>query len=99
MKDWYHESCLNLRERPGSRAPTPFLQPGHSGVRSDGDPEPNDAEDDGSEASSSDLPPPLIGDASYESLICRRCVLGNNTLKRCAGTRGVLMVVRDDATS
>ncbi|THH18346.1 hypothetical protein EUX98_g8977 [Antrodiella citrinella] len=59
-EDWYHESCLNLRERPCSREPTPVSAPAAESAP---------VEDDAaSEASSSGLPPPLIPGSSYESM-------------------------------
>ncbi|KAI0330338.1 hypothetical protein GY45DRAFT_765582 [Cubamyces sp. BRFM 1775] len=79
-EDWFHESCLNLRERPLSREPTPAAEP---------------AGDDGaSDASSSGLPPPLISADDYDALVCSECVRKIDALRRVAGTPGVLMVVR-----
>ncbi|KAI0055286.1 hypothetical protein BV25DRAFT_1873175 [Artomyces pyxidatus] len=81
-EDWYHESCLNLRERPSSREPTP---------------EPAVADDDArSDASSSGLPPPLITADDYDALICASCVSSIPILKKWAGTEGVLMVIREE---
>ncbi|KAF7798074.1 hypothetical protein EIP86_009288 [Pleurotus ostreatoroseus] len=90
-EDWFHESCLNLREQPVSREPTPTAQ-----VKPE---EPAEDDDARSEASSSGLPPPLIGASAYEALVCASCVQKIDTLKRYAGTPGVLMVARDDAES
>ena len=56
----------------------------------------DDDDDAASEASSSGLPPPLIQGSEYESFVCGSCVSGIHTLKRYAGTPGILMVVRDD---
>ncbi|KAI0653924.1 hypothetical protein C8Q70DRAFT_1142793 [Cubamyces menziesii] len=79
-EDWFHESCLNLRERPPSREPTPAAEP---------------AGDDGaSDASSSGLPPPLIRADDYDALVCSECVRRIDPLRRIAGTSGALMVVR-----
>jgi len=84
-EDWFHESCLNLRECPSSRQPTPT-------------PENAEQDDDAaSEASSSGLPPPLISGTSYDALICFSCVKKVPTLRRYGGTPGALMVVRDSA--
>lgn len=88
-QDWFHESCLNLRERPSSREATP--QPEESTP-------PNENDDGASAASSSGLPPPLIKGSSYDCLVCRSCVKEISTLKRWAATPGVLMVVRDNPT-
>ncbi|KAI8970918.1 hypothetical protein BD414DRAFT_449431 [Trametes punicea] len=80
-EDWFHESCLNLRERPPSREPTPAAEaPGDDGA---------------SDASSSGLPPPLISADDYDALICSGCVREIYAVRRVAGTPGVLMVVRD----
>ncbi|KAI0635177.1 hypothetical protein C8Q77DRAFT_1053681 [Trametes polyzona] len=79
-EDWFHESCLNLRERPSSREPTPAAEP---------------AGDDGaSDASSSGLPPPLVRADDYDALICSSCVRRIDAVRRVAGTPGALMVVR-----
>ncbi|EGN94427.1 hypothetical protein SERLA73DRAFT_114653 [Serpula lacrymans var. lacrymans S7.3] len=89
-EDWFHESCLNLRERPSSREPSP--EPATNTEAQD--------EDDGlSDASSPNLPPPLISASDYDSFICSSCVSSIDTLKRYAGTPGVLMVVRDEDTA
>ncbi|KAL1944010.1 hypothetical protein VTO73DRAFT_3828 [Trametes versicolor] len=83
-EDWFHESCLNLRERPLSREPTPAAEP---------------AGDDGaSDASSSGLPPPLIRADDYDVLVCGACVRGIDALRRLAGTPGAMMVVRSSET-
>lgn len=85
MQDWFHESCLNLRERPPSREPSPDL------------PDINDAtthEDDRSDVSSG-LPPPLVSADDYDSFVCAACVSKVSILRRYAGTKGVIMVVRD----
>ncbi|KAJ7100671.1 hypothetical protein B0H15DRAFT_919883 [Mycena belliarum] len=54
-----------------------------------------DAEDAGSVASSSGLPPPLISADDYDAFVCRACVRAIPTLRRVAGTRGVTTVVRE----
>ncbi|KAI0087227.1 hypothetical protein BDY19DRAFT_893604 [Irpex rosettiformis] len=82
-EDWYHESCLNLRTRPSSREPTPEVP---AATVYDGDAR--------SDASSSGLPPPLVTASQYDSLVCVDCVRKIDTLRRYAGTPGVLMVVR-----
>ncbi|OBZ77537.1 putative E3 ubiquitin-protein ligase UBR7 [Grifola frondosa] len=84
-EDWFHESCLNLRERPSSRQPTPEV-PQEPRVETD---------DAASETSSSGLPPPLIHASDYECLVCSACVRRIDVLRRWAGTPGVLMVVRN----
>ncbi|EDR09981.1 uncharacterized protein LACBIDRAFT_318396 [Laccaria bicolor S238N-H82] len=91
-EDWFHESCCNLRQRPTSREPTP--QPEQSETPVNGE----DNEDAVSEASSSGLPPPLISASEYESFICGSCVSNIETLKKWAGTRGAMMVVRNSTT-
>ncbi|KII85393.1 hypothetical protein PLICRDRAFT_68097, partial [Plicaturopsis crispa FD-325 SS-3] len=85
-EDWFHESCLNLRERP----PPP------------GSPKPEEepADDDAaSEASTSDLPPPLLSADDYNAFVCGACVCKIDTLKRYAGTEGAVMVSRVDTSS
>ncbi|KAA1472622.1 hypothetical protein DENSPDRAFT_838947 [Dentipellis sp. KUC8613] len=83
-EDWFHESCLNLRERPQDDAPDA----------------PAAADDDAhSEASSSGLPPPLITGDDYDALVCASCVARIPIVKRYAGTQGALMVVRDDPSA
>ncbi len=94
LQDWYHESCLNLRERPLSRQPTP--EPAaEKPTLVDNIVLTNEDDDAHSEASSSGLPPPLITADSYESFVCSTCVRKIPTLQQYAGTSGVLMVVRD----
>ncbi|EED82258.1 predicted protein [Postia placenta Mad-698-R] len=83
-EDWFHESCLSLRERPLSRASTP-----EAGVPA------QEVDDAASEASSNDLPPPLIRADNYDALICAACVRSIPVVRRYAGTPGALMVVRD----
>ena len=98
-KDWFHESCLNLRERPSSREPTPAKDSHEETQLTDTTAQPQEDDDNTSEASCSGLPPPLISAYDYESFVCGSCVSGIATLKRWAGTRGVMMVVRDDASA
>lgn len=89
-EDWFHESCLNLRDRLHLKAetnPTPIS--GHVDTQSD----------DGSDVSSDGLPPPLVAAEDYDALVCRKCVARINVLRRYAGTRGVIMVIRDDENS
>ena len=81
-EDWYHESCLNLRTRPNERPTTPENLPHES-----------DDVDDRDSNASNDLPLPLLPSSAYDSLICGACVLGNDTLRRWAGTTGIMMVV------
>ena len=57
--------------------------------------EANVDEDAQSEASSSGLPPPLVAASAYDAFVCSACVLKIDTLRRYAGTPGVLMVVRN----
>ncbi|KAH7323370.1 hypothetical protein B0J17DRAFT_582184 [Rhizoctonia solani] len=85
-EDWFHESCLNLRERPEESESAPPVAPVAQNETTDGD----DAE---SVISSTSLPPALLPGDSYETLICGECVGKIATLKRYAGTRGFRMVV------
>ena len=98
LQDWFHESCCNLRERPKSRENTPadLLEPSElsNGQLTDI----QDVDDAVSEASSSGLPPPLIFGDEYESFVCGACVSVNPTLRRWAGSYGLMMVVRDSVT-
>ena len=89
-QDWFHESCLNLRERPPSREPTPAPPAQEEGQEAD-------ADDGASDASSSGLPPPLIRAADYDALMCSACVRKIPAVRRVAGSPGVLMVVRSSA--
>ncbi|CAL1710926.1 unnamed protein product [Somion occarium] len=88
-EDWFHESCLNLRDRPSSREPTP-APTDHADQNAS-----EEHDDARSDASSYGLPPPLITASMYESLVCGACVRDIAILKRWAGTPGILMVVRD----
>ena len=55
-----------------------------------------EADDDGaSVASLSDLPPPLISEDDYDSLVCRECVSKIVPVRRYAGTDGAMIVVRE----
>lgn len=85
---------MNLRERPTSRQATPQPE-GQAEEAATGD----ENEDAASDASSSGLPPPLITALQYEAMVCRECVRKVNTLRRWAGTPGVLMIVRTQAGS
>lgn len=84
-EDWYHESCLNLRTRPSERSLTGDPPAGES----------EDREDIDSDVSN-DLPAPLLPSSTYESLICGTCVLGNETLRKWAGTAGIMMVATEE---
>ena len=97
LQDWFHESCCNLRERPTSRGNTPAaLEP--SELSNSQLTDIRDVDDAVSEASSSGLPPPLISGDEYESFVCGACVSRNPTLRRWAGSYGLMMVVRDSVT-
>lgn len=98
-EDWLHESCLNLRERPSSRETSPAVEASLTKQAPEETNETDDNDDDASEASSSGLPRPLIQGTEYESFVCGSCVYGIPTLKRYAGTPGVMMVVRDDPSA
>ena len=99
LQDWFHESCCNLRERPKSRENTPAaLEPSESELPNSQLTDIQDVDDAVSEASSSGLPPPLISGDEYESFVCGACVSGNPTLRRWAGSYGLMMVVRDSVT-
>lgn len=91
-EDWFHESCLHLRTRPSSRESSPIPE----NEVSDNN---NDTEDNQSEASSSGLPMPLISAEDYDAFVCSSCVRSIDTLRRYAGTQGVIMVVRDSEDS
>jgi E3 ubiquitin-protein ligase UBR7 len=85
-QDWFHESCLHLRERPPSRESTP-------------EPQPMRNPDSDETSSTSSLPPPLLSADEYDTFICSSCVSSIPTLQRYAGTPGMLMVIRDDDSS
>ncbi|KAI5981543.1 hypothetical protein EDD15DRAFT_2183017 [Pisolithus albus] len=91
-EDWFHESCLNLRDRP------------HPDTCPDPDPVPasecpDTRDDNDSDTTSDGLPPPLISAEDYDVFVCYECVTKIDTLRRYAGTTGVIMVVRDDENS
>ena len=98
LQDWFHESCCNLRERPKSRENTPAAALEPSELSNTQLTDIQDVDDAVSEASSSGLPPPLISGDEYESFVCGACVSGNPTLRRWAGSYGLMMVVRDTVT-
>ena len=52
-------------------------------------------DDEASVASLSDLPPPLISEDDYDSLVCRECVSKIVPVRRYAGTDGAMIVVRE----
>lgn len=56
----------------------------------------NEDDDDNTSTSTSDLPPALLPGSRYDTFICGSCAASNATLKRYAGTPGVLMVTRDE---
>lgn len=90
-EDWFHESCLNLRERPRPDAcPEPGPMPASES--------PDVQDDAGSDMTSNGLPPPLISAEDYDVFVCYECVTKIHTLRRYAGTKGVIMVVRNDAS-
>lgn len=101
-KDWLHESCLHLRERPPPRQPTPDPEPqpdAPAPIPPTSIPQQNtndDDDDDDDASSTSSLPPPLLTASDYDTLICGACVLKSPILLRWAGTPGVLMVIKDD---
>jgi E3 ubiquitin-protein ligase UBR7 len=101
-KDWFHESCLNLRERPSSRESSPVADPEPPTTTIPQPPTGPAAENDDddnqsiSSVSSSGLPPPLISASGYDTFICASCVSSIPTLTRYAGTPGILMVVQDE---
>ncbi|KAH7890444.1 hypothetical protein F5I97DRAFT_1799082 [Phlebopus sp. FC_14] len=88
-EDWFHESCLNLRERPPPRELSPKPSEFDTSVAHD---------DNESVASSSGLPPPLVTAEDYDSFVCFACVSKIDTLRRYAGSKGTLMVVRHQET-
>lgn len=108
-QDWFHESCLNLRERPPSRDPSPVDPPASTSSNIDTPRPPftstedtpaesaSETDDDAaSETSSDDLPPALLPGSSYDTLICGSCVRSIPPLRTIAGTPGALVVVRDN---
>lgn len=110
-EDWFHESCLNLRTRPKERdvkgehdPATPqnvdstIMNNTDNNATSANDPSTEEAEDNDSECSN-DLPPCLLPASKYDTFICGTCVLGNPTLRRWAGTPGIMMVYSDDLDS
>ena len=97
---------MNLRERLPSCAPTPVTEQTVpvdqlSAAKADSTAriEDHDQDDTHSEASSSGLPPPIITGADYDAFMCAACVASIPILRRWAGTKGVMMVVRQDPGS
>lgn len=108
MQDWFHESCLNLRERPSSRepsaappsAPSPSTCSSAPSTVTTTDPtsvlrELEVAEDASDTSSTEDLPPALLPGSSYDTLICGGCARNIPPLRAIAGTPGALVVLRD----
>ncbi|KAI0764952.1 hypothetical protein C8Q74DRAFT_1450087 [Fomes fomentarius] len=95
-EDWFHESCLNLREQSSSREPTPTPAAPDAAAANSASEAPVD--DGASDASSSGLPPPLISADDYDVLVCSACVRKIDALRRVAGTHGALMVVRSSSS-
>ncbi|KAL5633749.1 hypothetical protein ACGC1H_005822 [Rhizoctonia solani] len=100
-EDWFHESCLNLRERVPPRDPDAQ----QAAQTSESDPPADsvaqneaDADDASSVYSSTSIPPALLPGDTYDTLICGNCVRKIPTLKRYAGTKGVRMVVPSQET-
>ncbi|EJD40781.1 hypothetical protein AURDEDRAFT_69651 [Auricularia subglabra TFB-10046 SS5] len=95
-EDWFHESCLNLRERvPPATGTTP---PREVPQR------PENAEDDDDDdvqscASDPDLPPALLARDDYDALICGACARNMPFIQRYAGTSNFLLVTRADESS
>ncbi|KAJ4463293.1 hypothetical protein C8J55DRAFT_494453, partial [Lentinula edodes] len=81
--DWFHESCCNLRERPNSE----YLPPENQDQNPNGD---------AASDASNELPPGLIGPGDYDAFVCGNCVLQMPLLQKYAGTRGCLIVTRDE---
>lgn len=76
-----------MRERPPPRGSSP--EPA--------EPDAHDHDDARSDASSTGLPPPLISAEDYDAFVCFACVSKIDTLRRYAGTKGAIIVARDDA--
>ncbi|KAG8853841.1 hypothetical protein FRB96_007981 [Tulasnella sp. 330] len=98
-EDWYHESCLNLRGRVIARtpesSPTKARAPTSSPApRSSEPPSSEDEYDDEND----DADMNLILSSGYDSIICGGCVAKMPVLQRWAGTKGVWMIIRPDAS-
>lgn len=85
-KDWYHESCLNLRDRDKTASRAPSIAPDTTG---------QDPTDDLDEDEDED--PSLLPGDTYDALICGPCALSIPTVRRWAGTTGIFAVVRDSS--
>jgi E3 ubiquitin-protein ligase UBR7 len=96
LKDWFHESCLNLRDRPTDSTP---VEDSHVETQQAGTAESDENDDVASNSSSDGLPRPLITSSDYESFVCGSCVLRIVTLRRWAGTENIMMIVRDSPST
>jgi len=96
-EDWFHESCLNLRERvPPATGTTP---PPHVPPADDTPTTPTadegDADDDCTScASDPELPNALLARDDYDALLCGACARTMPELHRHAATANFLLVVK-----
>ncbi|KDQ16851.1 hypothetical protein BOTBODRAFT_106538 [Botryobasidium botryosum FD-172 SS1] len=87
-EDWFHESCLNLRERP-----PPFsAEPAESAQPSEPEPAPQ-SQPTAATWSDDGLPPALLPGSAYDSFICGSCVVAHPVLRKWAGSPGCRMVI------
>ncbi|KZV83530.1 hypothetical protein EXIGLDRAFT_625540 [Exidia glandulosa HHB12029] len=87
-EDWFHESCLNLRERvPPATGTTPPREPPPEEAATDGD-------EVDSVASDPALPRALLARDDYDAFLCGACVRDMEPIHRYAGTPKFLLVAR-----
>ncbi|KIM27837.1 hypothetical protein M408DRAFT_329775 [Serendipita vermifera MAFF 305830] len=98
-EDWFHESCLNLRERIQPFDGTTTAPVDAKNADTTVNPEPEkvwDYADSDDEDDDPSIPPALIPASDYDAFVCGECLIQSPMLLKWAGSTGARMVVRDD---